>query len=107
MVVAPAVTCSGLLLASRVVVWVAGEQLGVPPLSGTKASARTPNKIFPVAGGVKETTPPEKVPTCGLLAGTTRVYCGQLGLAGEPVGQVGLSVKEILSGEPVFVGMAM
>ena len=35
---------------SSVVVCVEGEQDEVPPLSGTKASARTPNKTFPTAG---------------------------------------------------------
>src|SRR5258708_35378894 len=87
------------------VVWVAGAQLGVPTLRGTKASARTPNKIFPVAGGVKETTPPEKAPTCGLLAGTTSVYCAQLELAGAPGGQVGLASNEFFAGDPGSAGM--
>src|SRR5258708_21607227 len=87
------------------VVWVAGAQLGVPTLRGTKASARTPNKIFPMVGGVKETTPPEKVPTCGLLAGTTSVYCAQLELAGAPAGQGVLSVREGLLVGTDFPGM--
>ena len=41
-VVAPAVTFSGLLLESVVVVCVDGVQSAAPPLSGAKASDRTP-----------------------------------------------------------------
>ena len=37
----------------------------------------------------------EKTPTLGLLAGTTRVYCAQLVLAGVPVGHVVFEVREM------------
>ena len=37
----------------------------------------------------------EKIPTLGLLAGTTSVYCAQFELAGAPVGQLVFAEMEI------------
>lgn len=73
LLVAPAVTCSGRLLASFKVVISEGEQSLTPPLIGTAAMASTPKKTLPEAGAIKEKPEEENTATLGLLLGTTRV----------------------------------
>ena len=71
-VVAPALTFSGMLVESLLVVRDAGVQIAVVVM-GFVASASTVYKTSPVAGGVIVVLPAEDVPTVGLLAGTTKV----------------------------------
>lgn len=51
------------------------------------AFASTVNSTSPVAGAAYENPDALKMPTLGLLAGTTRVYWAQFAPAGLPVGQ--------------------
>jgi hypothetical membrane protein len=71
-VVVPAVTFSGMAVASLLVVWDDGEQIAASDV-GFDASASTVYRTSPVAGGVIVVLPAANVPTAGLLAGTTNV----------------------------------
>ena len=71
-VVAPAVTFSGIAVASLLVVWDDGEHIAALDV-GFVTSASTVYRTSPVAGGVMVVLPAENVPTAGLLAGTTNV----------------------------------
>src|SRR5262249_60263104 len=73
----PAVTASGIALASVEVIISDGEQSGVPPLPGIAARASTVNGTG-AAAGVEYVNPEDaKTPTLGLLAGTTSRHCAQ------------------------------
>ena len=84
-VVVPAITLRGMPFVSVLVVNEDGVQIAVPPDIGLAASALTVKSTSPAAGGVKEIVPAENVPTSGLLAGTTNVYCAQNAPTGAPV----------------------
>ena len=71
-----------------------GLQSGVPPLKGTAARASTVKSTSPVAGVEYVNPEEEKIPTLGLLAGTTSVYCAQFAIAGAPIGQLVLAETE-------------
>ena len=105
-VVAPAVTLRGMPFVSIVVVNVDGEQMDMPPDMGFVASASTLNSTSPVAGGVKVILPEAKVPTSGLLAGTTSEYCAQNAPLGVPMAGQGVADWTATSGvEPARSGM--
>ena len=87
-----------------------GVQSGVPPLRGTAALASTVKSTSPVAGVEYLNPEEEKIPTLGLLAGTTSVYWAQFAFAGAPVGQLVLAETETrpvesTSGEVVVAGL--
>ena len=91
---------SGAAVESFATICSGGVQSGVPPLKGTAALASTVNSTSPV-GGVEYLNPDdEKMPTLGLLAGTTSVYCAQFAFAGATVGQVVLAETDIRPVEP-------
>ena len=71
-VVAPAVTFSGIAVASLPVVCDDGEHIAAAD-AGFVASASTVYRTSPVAGAVIVVLPAENVPAVGLLAGTTNV----------------------------------
>jgi len=71
-VVAPAVTFSGMAVASLLVVCDDGEHIAAPDV-GFVASASTVYRTSPVAVAVIVILPAENVPAVGLLAGTTNV----------------------------------
>ena len=71
-VVAPAVTFSGIAVASLLVVCDDGEHIAASD-AGFVASASTVYRTSPVAGAVIAVLPAENVPAVGLLAGTTNV----------------------------------
>ena len=71
-VVAPAVTFSGIAVASLLVVCDDGEHIAASD-AGFVASASTVYRTSPVAGAMIVVFPAENVPTVGLLAGTTKV----------------------------------
>ena len=68
-VVAPAVTFSGIAVASLLVVCDDGEHIAASD-GGFVAATSTVYRTSPVAGGVIVVLPAENVPTVGLLAGT-------------------------------------
>jgi len=71
-VVAPAVTTSGILVASLLVVCEGFEQIAAFDI-GFIASASTAYRTGAAAGATNVTLPAENVPTFGLLAGTTKL----------------------------------
>src|SRR5229473_1241165 len=94
-VVIAAIAFRGMLLSSFEEVTSDGVQSAVPPLIGTNARASTVNSASPEAGAVKLTPDETNTPTCGLLAGTTRVYFAQFAFTGLPVGQFVFASAEI------------
>src|SRR5260370_656888 len=76
-----------------------GVQSAFPPfigaVIGTAALASTLKSTSPLAGAEKVKPPATNIPTLGLLAGTTSVYCAQFAPVGLPIGQFLLSVMEI------------
>jgi len=105
-VVALAVTLRGMPFVSIVVVSEEGEQMDAPPDIGLAASASTLNSTSPVAGGVKVILPEANVPTSGLLAGTSSVYCAQNAPLGAPMAGQGVADSTATFGvEPVRSGI--
>ena len=105
-VVAPAVTLRGMPFVSRFVVNEDDVQIAVPPDIGLVASASTLKSTSPDAGGANVILPAENVPTSGLLAGTTSVYCAQKAPLGVPAAGQGVADSMAAFGlEPDRSGM--
>jgi hypothetical protein len=103
--VAPPIALSALLLVSRLIVFDAGEQEGVPPLSAAKVSARIVYSTSPGAGVEYVIAPAVNTPKRGLLAGSTSVYVAQFAFAGTPPGQSVLDTTGTLETELASAGM--
>src|SRR5690348_5341099 len=91
-VIVPGVTFSGCPFMSRDVICSAGVQMDAPPLPGFVEVASTLKSTSPAAGTLYVKPEAENIPTLGLLAGTTSVYCAQSEFAGLPAGQAVLEV---------------
>jgi hypothetical protein len=93
-------TSQPVLFTSYDVVISDGEQSGISPLIASATPASTRKRIS--GSGASQLKPEEeKMPTFGLLAGTTSVYCAQFVLAVLPAGQIVLDAAEIKSVEMV------
>ena len=93
------------MLVSTLVVFDEGEQEGVPPLSGVKASARIVYGTSPVAGVEYVIAPAVNTPKRGLLAGSTNEYVAQFAFAGAPAGHSALLATDTLETELPSAGI--